>query len=44
MDTHKNDMAKFISMGADVVTEWTVSEFMQAGMNLKSAKTLPNID
>lgn len=37
-------MAKFISMGADVVTEWTVSEFMQAGMNLKSAKTLPNID
>jgi hypothetical protein len=44
LDTHKNDTAKFISKGADVVTEWTVREFMQAGMNLKSANTLPKID
>ena len=43
LDTHKNDTAKFISKGADVVTEWTVREFMQAGMNLKSANTLPKI-
>ena len=44
LDTHKNDTAKFISKGADVVIEWTVKDFMQAGMNLKSANTLPKID
>jgi hypothetical protein len=44
LDTHQNDTAKFISKGADVVTTWTVKEFMQAGMNLKSANTLSKID
>ena len=44
LDIHKNDTAKFISKGADVVVEWTVKEFMQAGMNLKSANTLSKID
>lgn len=44
LETHKNDTAKFLSKGADIVTEWTVKEFMQAGMNQKSANTLSKID
>ena len=44
LDIHKNDTAKFTIRGADVVTEWTVKEFMQAGMNLKSGNKLNDID
>jgi len=44
LEIHKNDTAKFTCIGADVVTEWTVKEFMEAGMRLKATNELPNID
>jgi len=44
LDIHKNDTAKFTSRGADVVAEWTVKEFMEAGWRLKLSNELPDID
>lgn len=44
VELYKNDTAKFTSIEADVVTEWTVKEFMEAGMRLKATNELPNID
>lgn len=44
LDAHKNDTAIFTSMSADIVTSWTVKEYMQTGMRLRSANKLPHID
>jgi len=44
LELHKNDTAKFTSKGADVVIEWTVKEFMEAGWRLKHSNELPDID